>query len=358
MSLARGDTVELVVDSLASGGDGIARLGGQAIFVPLSAPGDRVRAEIVQVRPRYARARIVEVLEPGPGRREPSCMYFGSCGGCRWLHLDPAAQQKARLEIAREALRRIGGFDALPELEWLPSPLDFGYRARARVSLAGGAIGFHRRRSNRVVDVEQCVVLDAMTQRELDALRVDPPQGRDDVMIQGFESEALDLKVSKGSFFQANGALWSAWRDAVVEACGRGRLAVELYAGVGFYTAALESHFDRVVAVERATSVADLRVNTKAQVVHKSAEAFAIDELASLVPEVVLLNPPRAGCDPCVIDGIRDSDARRVVYVSCDPPTLARDLSRLGDGYHLRRVVVIDAMPQTHHVELFVVLES
>jgi 23S rRNA (uracil1939-C5)-methyltransferase len=113
-----------------------------------------------------------------------------------------------------------------------------------------------------------------------------------------------------------------------------------------------------VVAVERASSAADLRVNTRAQVVHKSAEAFAIEELARLEPDLVLLNPPRSGCDPCVSDGIRDSGARRVVYVSCDPPTLARDLSRFGDGYHLQRVVVIDALPQTHHVELFVVLES
>ena len=218
-------------------------------------------------------------------------------------------------------------------------------------------MGFHQRRAERVVDVDQCVVLDPMTQRELETLRADPPADRDRVVIQGFGSEALGLRVSPGSFFQANGALWQDWRDSVVDACGRGALAVELYAGVGFYTAGLQSRFDRVIAVERASSVADLRVNTKAQVVHKSAEAFAIQGLGGLEPDVLLLNPPRSGCDPCVSDGILESHARRVVYVSCDPPTLARDLSRLADVYHLRRVVVIDAMPQTHHVELFAVLD-
>lgn len=358
MSLEAGDTVELVVDSLAAGGDGVARLDGRAVFVPLSAPGDRVAAEIVQVRPRYARAEIVELIEPGSGRREPACRFFGVCGGCSWLHLDAATQREARLQIARDALRRIGGFEVLPELEWLPSPAEFGYRTRARVSLTRGAIGFHQRGTDRIVDIDQCAVLDAMTQRALDALRADPPQGRDHAVIQGFGDEALGLRVSRGAFFQANGTLWRPWRDAVVEACGRGRLAVELYAGVGFYTVGLEPRFDRVIAVERARSVDDLRVNTKAQVVHKSAEAFAIEELGGLQPDVVLLNPPRSGCDACVSDAIRESGARRVVYVSCDPPTLARDLSRLGDAWRLRRVVVIDAMPQTHHVELFAVLDS
>ena len=350
--------VELDVTTLAAGGDGVARLDGLAVFVPLSAPGDRVRAEITQVRKRFARAEIRKLLVPGSGRREAPCPHFGRCGGCSWMHLDAATQRDARLRIARDALLRIGRFEALPELEWLPSPLDFGYRARARVSLTSDAIGFHMRRSDRVIDIESCAVLDAMTQRALSELRANPPTDRDHVTISGFEKEVLGLQVSDGSFFQANGALWTTWRDVVVDACGAGALAVELYAGVGFYTALLASRFDRVVAVERASSVADLRLNTKAQVVHKSAEAFAIGELPGLNPDVVLLNPPRTGCDSCVIDAIRDSHAKRVVYLSCDPPTLARDLARLGDRYSLKRVVVIDAMPQTHHVELFVVLDS
>ncbi len=362
MSLEPGSIVELVIEGLASGGDGVGRVDGRAVFVPLTAPGDRVRAEVARVQSRWARAEPVELLDPGSGRRESPCGLFGVCGGCRWLHLTPAAQREARLAIARDALTRIGGFRSLPELEWLPSPLELGYRARARVSLADGSIGFHRRRSNQVVDVERCVVLDAMTQRALDQLRADPTSesGRaesDHVEIRGFEREALGLRVSRGSFFQANGALWSKWRDAVAEACGRGGSLVEFYAGVGFYTRALESRFERITAVERAASVADLRVNTKAQVVHKSAEAFAVVELPALSPDVVLLNPPRTGCDSVVIEGIRRSGAQRVVYVSCDPPTLARDLYRLGDHYHLRRLVVVDAMPQTHHVELFAVLE-
>ena len=363
MSLEPGAIVELAIDGLASGGDGVGRVDGRAVFVPLTAPGDRVRAEVVRVQPRWARAEPVELLEGGTGRREAPCGLFGACGGCSWLHLTPAAQREARLAIARDALTRIGGFESLPELEWLPSPLELGYRARARVSIAQAAIGFHMRRSNRVVDVEHCAVLDAMTQRALDRLRTDPASesaervGSDQAEIRGFGHEALGLRVSRGSFFQANGAIWPQWRDAVAEACGRGVSLVELYAGVGFYTRALESRFERVVAVERAASVADLRVNTKAQVVHKSAEAFAVEELSALSPEVVLLNPPRTGCDSLVIEAIRHSGARRVVYVSCDPPTLARDLSRLGDRYHLRRLVVVDAMPQTHHVELFAILE-
>ncbi|MBW2280314.1 MAG: class I SAM-dependent RNA methyltransferase [Deltaproteobacteria bacterium] len=365
MSLEPGTIIELVIDGLAAGGDGVGRFDGRAVFVPLTAPGDRVAAEVVRVQPRWARAEPVQLLDAGTGRREAPCGLFGECGGCSWLHLTPAAQRDARLTIARDALTRIGHFESLPELEWLPSPVELGYRARARVSLAPdeGIVGFHMRRSDRIVDVERCAVLDAMTQRELDRLRADPGGDSfdrlrsDQVEIRGFGREALGLHVSRGSFFQANGAIWRQWRDAVAEACGRGASLVELYAGVGFFTTALEPRFEQIVAVERAASVADLRANTKAQVVHKSAEAFAVEELSALSPEVVLVNPPRTGCDSLVVDAIRRSGARRVVYVSCDPPTLARDLSRLGDGYHLRRLVVVDAMPQTHHVELFALLE-
>lgn len=357
MQLEPGARVELEIERLAAGGDGVGHVGGCVVFVPLAAPGDRARVEVRELKRRYARAELVEVLHPGPSRRDARCPYYGRCGGCSWMHLTEEEQGRARRAILRDALERIA-HRTPPEIEWIASPAAFGYRALARAAYSDGRIGFRARRSHRVIDVERCAVLDPPTQRALERAREKPPRGRGELELRGFD-RALGLRVGAGSFFQANRALWETWQRAVVEACGTGERAVELYAGVGFYTVGLERGFESVVAVERGRAARDLARNVtgpNTRVVRAACEDFASRELPDLRPDVVLLNPPRAGCRPPVVDGLRRVAAPRVVYVSCDPATLARDLASLGVEYALERVVAIDALPQTHHVEAFAVL--
>ena len=363
MSLAPGAELELAIEALAAGGDGVARLDGLAVFVPLAAPGDRVRARVTQVRPRFARAEIVEVLSPGPARRSAPCPYYGRCGGCTWLHLDESEQLRARVAIARAALERIAHRAALPEIEVVASPRALGYRARARIGFERGRIGFRARGSHELVDVERCAVLDEPTQRELERLRAAPPAGAGELEIRGVGADAVvggrRLEIGKGAFFQANRSLWEAWQAAVLGLCGSGSTAVELYCGVGFYTAGLCERFARVVAVERAPAgAAGARANSRAEVVAAAAEEWAPRERAKARAELVLLNPPRIGCHQNVSEAIRDSGVRRVVYVSCEPATLARDLARIGARFRIARLVLLDALPQTHHVEIVAALES
>jgi 23S rRNA (uracil1939-C5)-methyltransferase len=352
--LELGQQLELRLDALAAGGDAVGRAGQQVVFVPLGAPGDRVRVRVVELHRRFARAEIEQILERGPGRRDPPCPHFGRCGGCSWMHLDALAQRAGREALLREALARIGGLQDLPALEWIESPRELGYRARARVAHEDGRVGFRERASRRVVDVERCLVLDAPTQAQLDALRGRRPRGSGELEIRGFGARAPAaagaLRVSPGAFFQANAALWERWLALIAELAGSGALAVELYAGVGFYTAAIERAFERVIAVERSRAARDLARNTRATVIEAPAEEWAKTALRGLAPDLVLVNPPRTGCDPAVIDAIAHSGARRLVYVSCDPATLARDLAALEDTFRLTRLVLLDALPQTHHV--------
>jgi 23S rRNA (uracil1939-C5)-methyltransferase len=362
-ALARGDVLELEIERLAAGGDGVAHADGRTVFVPLAAPGDRVRARVVAVHPRFARAEIEAVLAPGPGRREAPCPYYGRCGGCSWLHLDEAEQARARDAIVREALERIGGVAALPAFEHVASPAGLAYRSRARVAWERGRVGFRARASREVVDVERCAVLDPATETQLAHLRGKPPRGHGEREIRGYGEAVVvagrRLAVGPSAFFQANRSLWARWQELVVDACGRGERAVELYCGVGFYTVGLVERFGSVVAVERSPAARDARLNCPgARVVEEAAESFAARELAGLAPDLVLLNPPRAGCHQTVSDALRSAMPRRVVYVSCDAATLARDVARLGKGFRIARVVVLDALPQTHHVEVVVVLES
>jgi 23S rRNA (uracil1939-C5)-methyltransferase len=357
-----GEERDLAIERLAAGGDGVAHLDGLAVFVPRAAPGDRVRARITRVERRFARAEIEAVLTPGPARREPPCPYYARCGGCSWLHVDEAEQSRARVAIVREALERIARATDLPAIEQVPSPVALAYRSRARIAHAGGRVGFRARGSHEVVDVERCAVLDAATETELARARARPPRGEGELEIRGYgerlEVGGREFAVGASAFFQANRPLWPRWQALVAEACGSGERAVELYCGVGFWTAALCARFSTVVAVERSPAARDARNNCRATVFEASCEDWAARELAAFAPELVLLNPPRTGCHQNVSDAIRAARPRRVVYVSCDAATLARDVARLGPDFRIARVVVLDALPQTHHVEAVAVLES
>ena len=362
MSAQVGALVELAIERLAAGGDGIAHVDGLTVFVPIAAPGDRVRARITRVERRFARAEIEAVLVPGPARREPPCAYYGRCGGCSWLHLDEAEQSRARVAIVREALERIAHAERLPEIEHVASPAALAYRSRARIAHAPGRVGFRARGSHEVVDIEHCAVLDSATETELMRVRASRPRGQGELEIRGY-GERLEvgggvLAVGASAFFQANRPLWERWQAVVAEACGHGERACELYCGVGFFTRALCARFARVVAVERSPAARDARMNTTALVLEASCEDWAARELEAFAPELVLVNPPRTGCHQSVSDAIRASRPRRIVYVSCDAPTLARDVARLGADFRIARIVVLDALPQTHHVEVVLVLES
>lgn len=361
MTLGVGSVLELRVDSLGAGGDGVGRADGLVVFTPLTAPGDRARVRLLRRGRRHAHAELLDVLEPGAARRTPPCPWFGRCGGCSWLHLEESEQRAARRGILLAALRRIGGVSEPALGDELESPRPLGYRARARVAYEPGAVGFRAAGSHEVVDVERCAVLDAATQSALAALRAAPPRGRGEAEIRGFGGEvevgARALRVGPRAFLQANRALWGRWHAHVLEACGGGRLAVELYAGVGFYTAGLDERFQRVVAVERGPAARDARRNARAEVVRAPAEAWAPAGLVQLAPELVLVNPPRSGCHRNVLDGIEAAKPARVVYVSCDPATLARDVKVLRHVYRVTSVALIDALPQTHHVEAVCTLE-
>ena len=359
MEIRAGETVELSIESLASGGDGVARHEGLVVFVSNSAPGDRLRCQIDSVQRRFLRAHPVEILEPGPGRRKAPCRYFERCGGCDWLHLKESVQSEARRQFLNDALTRIGGFASPPEIEWLPSGDSLEYRAVARFAVERGKVGFRARGSHEVVDIEHCAVLSGPTQAMLRTLRMDPP-ARPEVEIRGFDDTIGELRASRRVFVQANQSLWKTWPARVAELCGQGSLLVELYAGIGFFTAAVEPQFKRVIAVERSRAARDLRHNTSAEVHETAAETFALRTLPDLAPDVVLLNPPRVGCDAMVIDAVAASATRRVVYVSCDAATLARDLQRLRKAnpeLELKRVISVDALPQTAHVEAVVLLD-
>jgi 23S rRNA (uracil1939-C5)-methyltransferase len=377
------DEIVLRVDALAAGGDGVGRApDGRAVFVPFSCPGDLARVRVTAARRAWARARIVDLLEPGPERVEPRCAVFGSCGGCAWQHLSYAAQLDAKAAILGDALRRIGGLEWGEPVPITPSPSPYAYRGRTRLRVQRGRVGYRRRRSHQLCVVSTCPVLHPALDARLGELAADPPRrdGEWEIalgtgavrasVLDGRPGERVFLEVARerlgtspGVFAQSNALLLDALVGRVGAVAGDGSLLLELFAGAALFTLSLSKRFERVVALEGSPAAArDLRVNLQAagregvEVLERRLEA-AGPELERLHPDLVLLDPPRTGLERDALEMLADLGAPRIAYLSCDPATLARDLARFGSrGYRLRQVEGFDLFPQTPHLEALALL--
>jgi 23S rRNA (uracil1939-C5)-methyltransferase len=388
-----GEIADLRIERLSAGGDGVAReASGRVVFVPLAAPGDLVRVRLRDARKRFARADVLELLEPGAARVQPPCPVFGVCGGCAWQHVAYPAQLSAKAEIVSDALRRIGGFELEKgAVRVTPSPSPYGYRNRARLLQEGASLGYRMRRSHALCAVEACPVLQPELSAVLARKRTPlaggvsreweisigisgAPRARplDEPCAAGID--AVDvcagedlLRISPGVFAQANAGLLGPLRDAVVrEATSGGATtsALELYAGAGLFTLGLARRFDWVTAVEsQPNAVADLRFNLRrARLANADVRPGEVEEVLPRLevrnPDVVVVDPPRAGLSREAMAELERVGPRRVVYVSCDPATLARDLAVLrGSGHRLLHVEAFDLFPQTPHVEALAVSE-
>jgi 23S rRNA (uracil1939-C5)-methyltransferase len=377
--------LEIAIERLAAGGDGVGHAAdGRVVFVPFTAPGDRVRVRVTEQRPRFVRGHVLELLAPGPARTDPICAVFGSCGGCAWQHVAYPAQLEAKRVIVEDALSRIAGLALPAPVEIVPSPSPYAWRSRTRLFCEQGRVGYRRRHSHALQPVTRCPVLLPALDAALHALSAAPPDDGEielalgdgaprctplphDAGVSGTARITLGagedrLELSPGVFFQAHAGLRDALRTAALAAAGRGRFAADLFAGAGFFTLGLARRFERVLAVEAAPAAADdLRRNAAAagcqhvEVLRMAVEG-ALPRLRDA--EVLLLDPPRTGLPRGVAAALAAGTADRVVYVSCEPATLARDLAVLAaGGFHLTRAQAFDLFPQTPHVEVLVRLE-
>ena len=384
---------KLVLELTAWGrlGEAMADHDGQDVFVFGGIPGERVVAEVVDIRRRRLAARVVEVLEPSPHRIDPPCPYFGDCTGCQWLHISYNHQLDTKRERVIDALQRVGGFNDSPVTAVIPSHRQLNYRNHARFTVRdGGVLGFVNRASRRFVDIDRCMIMhgainDCLGQLqgkcwETTQLSVRAGQQTGDVLVQpklfnpdisiptGQKSYADSVagktfRVSSPSFFQVN----VEQAAQAVEVVRRGlRLTrddvlLDAYTGVGAFAILLAPHVKMVIAVEESSAaVADCRANAAGVPNLEFVLGRTEDVLGSLdaQPDAVVLDPPRAGCQPKALESLLQRAPSRVAYVSCDAETMARDLKPLCESaYTLKQVVPLDMFPQTHHVECVAFLE-
>ncbi len=371
-----GDVLEVEVERLSFGGNGVARYKEAVIFVPLSCPGDRVRVSISKFKKRYAEADLLEVLHPGSDRRKAPCEVYGQCGGCDWQHIAYEAQLKFKQEIVlhfmKPFLTSATVFDPIS-----PSPKPFNYRNRAVLKYKNKRLGFYQRNSHHIINIDRCWLLEEPLSDRLPGLRSmldeknQPADIMESVVLSCESSESCSTAAENEGFSQVNCFQNEILRKIVLQLlAGENETIFDLYAGSGNFTLSIIKQQKRspVVGVElhsEAARVAQQRLKSM-KIPSSKAEFYNSDVGVFLrrAPvrerDVVLLNPPRSGCEEEVISLLAQSKPVRIIYISCDPATLARDLGRFQkyshNQYRLSRLQCFDMFPQTHHVETLIEL--
>ncbi len=364
--------VDLKIEDVAFGGKGVAREQGKAVFVPYTIEGELVSAEIVREKKQFAEADLVEVKQSSPNRVAPECPYFGRCGGCAYQHIDYQHQLAIKWRQVRDALQRIGKLKDIPMRPIISSPMQYAYRNRITVHAQDGVIGFFRRDSHRLIDIECCPISREELNRALAELR-EQKHVRDGHYTLRSASEPR-------VFSQVNDEIAQALRDLIVDLVPPNQeLLIDAYCGAGFFAKALLDKFERVIGIdwdrfaiaaakenasEKETYIAgDVESELQKEgAVHLNRPASGNDastgRLRSIPPTTVIVDPPATGLTEGVRKAISDLAPETLIYVSCNPPTLARDLKDLHEKFVIESVTPLDMFPQTAEIEVLVHLHA
>ena len=365
--LTVGQRCELRVTDIAFGGEGVARVGEFVVFVPFVITGEQVEAEIIEVKKNFARAKLLRVIHTSSERTDPKCPYFMACGGCQYQHIAYAEQLRIKHKQISDLFQRVGRIEA--EIEPVAgSPKAYGYRNRIMIRTQWNKpeqrlnIGFIRYDNRYVEDIDHCPISEPEVSDGIKRVRANPPPKGGLKVVLRKMPEKWD--VPQDSFFQNNffllPELVSNVRSYFQESGSR--FLIDLYCGVGFFGIELADLAHAFLGVELdKKAVQSARKNAANRGI--SNGDFQIGPAEELLPHIlksfppqettVLIDPPRTGCPAAGLELLRETKPNQILYVSCHPATLARDLNVLcaGEVYEVKRVKPLDMFPQTQHVE-------
>ncbi len=422
--------MEVKIEKLVYGGKGLGRIGEKACFVPFVIPDEVVEAEVKKEKKSFFECNLLSVIEKSPDRVDPPCRYFTYCGGCDYQHISYERQLTEKKNILKETLSRIGKIEN-PEIDKIiPSKEPFFYRNKAQFKIYGEKIGFYKRESREIVNIESCLLLKEDINQALEGLREILPyltfqpievhiysSNKNEMLVKfiyprrikrfplglkhlrGFMSnhikgfgiyrgkpdtiherlftvgniyayeEVLDFKyrVSIDSFFQVNRFQVENLIKEVVSEFENENVSyvVDLYCGVGTLTIPVSRYVKEVIGVElNRYAVQDANHNKKLNKIknvsfYRMESQEALELIKERKPDVIIVDPPRTGLSKKILQELNTlSSLKKVIYVSCNPSTLARDLNLLKEGgFSLKSIKLIDMFPQTYHIESISILE-
>jgi 23S rRNA (uracil1939-C5)-methyltransferase len=398
-------TETLTLEKYSYGGEAFGRLSDKrAAFVLFTIPGERVRIQLVEDKKNYARGELLEVLEASSDRIEPRCPHFSHCGGCHYQHIPYQAQLKAKTDILRDQLQRIAKIDDPPIQPMIPSSDPWYYRNHIQFHpMPDGKLGFQAPRSHKIIPIYECHLPEDGINQIWPLLDLEPIPGLERVSLRcGVDDDTLlvlessdpvpvelsvDLpvsvvykgpggslilagddhilievddrifKVSAGSFFQVNTTMAQKMIEHVIDnlEIPEKAVLVDAYCGVGLFSAFLAPQVDRLIGIESSPAACDDYVNNLEEFDNVFLYEGTTGEILPLLdesPDILIVDPPRAGLDLQTMDGLLNLGPETITYISCDPATLSRDAQRLTKGgYQFVQITPFDVFPQTYHIE-------
>jgi tRNA/tmRNA/rRNA uracil-C5-methylase (TrmA/RlmC/RlmD family) len=374
------DQVTIKIESIAFGGQGVGRIDNFVVFVPFAAPGDELEVEIVGLRKKFARGKILTILKPSLLRDIPLCSYYENCGGCCYQHLKYQHQLQIKKKQVQDAFSKIGKIDDPPVLEAIASPQPYSYRGKAQLHAAktgsGWELGFLDVSGGKIADIERCEIMEETINDKIKELRKnekllslessltiwsEPQDDGDQIKRTVREKEFL---VPGGGFFQANLYLTDRLVDEVcrLAVSGKTDTIVDAYCGSGLFSVFLSPYAQKVIGIESSEkSVHFAQKNAERQGIRNTK--FICGKVKNILPrefaagadkiDLLILDPPRTGCDGAVLAAIAALKPQKVIYISCNPATQARDIKYLHEcGYDLLSLLPLDMFPQTEHIEV------
>jgi 23S rRNA (uracil1939-C5)-methyltransferase len=389
------ESIPLYLEKMGRRGDTISHLDGDVVNVFGGIVGEKVQARVFRYRRRkkkYVSALVMNVLKSSPHRISAPCPYFGPCSGCQWQHIEYGHQLKLKRNAVVREMQKYPELIGVPVRRTEPGPEQFSYRNHARFTVRQqGSLGFNNRITRRFVKLGKCLLMDPQINEIMADLQdkcdettnlsvrvgintaeylIQPTlQLAETTLMSGqayYEERLLDraFRVSSPSFFQVNTAQTEIMARRVLKALKlcRNQTVVDAYAGVGTFTVLMAESAGKVVAIEESeAAVKDAAINTLGieNIEFRLGKTEEVIYSLDAAPDAVVLDPSRTGCHTAVLEALIRLTPSRIVYVSCDPESLARDLAVLVKGaYRVNNVEPIDMFPQTHHVECIATLSS
>ena len=368
MALQIGNKISVTIQDIAFGGEGVGRHDDLVVFVPFVLRGETAQVEITEVKKKFARAKLLRIENASPDRVNAPCVYFEKCGGCQYQHVDYAAQLRIKQKQIADLFERVGKIPGATVAPVVPCPSPFAYRNRIMVRSQWNKpeqklnIGFVRWDCGLVEDIEKCAISEPAINEQLAQVRAHPPPKGGIKVVLRVQPDGWELPPD--SFFQNNFFMLPALVDTVRRflRTGGAKHLADLYCGVGFFGIELADCVERFTGVEydrRAVQAAEKNAAARNIKNGRFIAAKVEEVLANLLDKsaaretAVLIDPPRKGCGPEILKLLRSIRPRQIIYVSCHPATMARDLNILrSEGvFELLHVQPLDMFPQTQHVE-------
>lgn len=380
------DRIIIKIDSVAFGGDGVGRIDNFVVFVPFSAAGDELEIEITQLKKKFVRGRILKIIKESPFRVKPLCRYYGKCGGCCYQHMNYEYQMAIKKKQVEDAFRRIGKIVNPPVQEAIASPAIYNYRGKAQYHAEGDTperreIGFLDISGGKIVDIEHCDIMEETINKKMCALKESNQKlhEKDERLIIWSDSpddkpgnkesvartvKGKNFQVPRDGFFQTNLYLTDRLVDEVCRLIGDNEIntIVDACCGSGLFSVFLSYYAKNIIGIEiNEKSVKYAQINAgnlgieNVRFIQGDIEKVLQGKFMQQGDkiDVIVLDPPRTGCEKAVLRAIADLHPVRIIYISCNPATQARDVKNLMEyGYSLKSLQPVDMFPQTSHIEV------